>query len=684
MLGLRSDRGWRRWLPWVAMVACSCQLAGAAVTELKVMSFNIWGQGGQSLARCIEAIRESGADLVGLQECNAVTAQTIATGLGWHHWGAAGTSIVSRYPIAATIPAGGSSGVAIELSPGQLVYLFNCHLPAYPYGPYSMREGRSQEFVLAEEEQTRMPPLNQVLSVMAPYLAGSVPCFLTGDFNAPSHLDYVDFPWPTSLAPYAAGLRDAYREAHPELRTYPPAFAFDDPGITWTPMVAEEPNDAFDRIDFVYYSANDGVTVLEAYELDGRNSANPWPSDHRAVLGAFRLTPPTPEAKATLPSPADGATNVTVNPTLTWLPGIDALSHDLYFGTTPPGSLRTNLADAAFAPGPLAPGSTYYWRVDERTASEVIPGNVWSFVTRPVQEYEWRFVRGDLSPSVGQGLLAYADAATAGLTTFDVTDGQTVPLMNGRLAHYLRAPGFAATGNGYLASFTRTGPNGGGVYLNQFTLIWDLLIPAPLGWTPLFNTNPQNGNDADLYLDPTGRVGIGAIGHSPANVIRPDTWHRVAFVADLTSRTVRYHVDGQLVFTGSAALDGRHSLYSNVDPGPDLLLFNEGDTAGVYTHEVCLSSFFCVDRPLSVEELQILGGPMPEGVTIGLRPIQLAVQREGAELRLIWTGGGGYYQVQRSPQGPLWTWDDLGPPTTAMSATLEVNENAWFYRIAAR
>jgi len=55
---------------------------------------------------------------------------------------------------------------------------------------------------------------------MAPYLAGPAPCFLTGDFNAPSHLDYADFPWPTSLAPYAAGLRDAYRDMHPDLTTY--------------------------------------------------------------------------------------------------------------------------------------------------------------------------------------------------------------------------------------------------------------------------------------------------------------------------------------------------------------------------------------------------------------------------------------------------------------------------------
>jgi len=56
--------------------------AGAAVTQLKVMSFNIWVNGGLSLSNCIEAIRGAGADIVGLQECNAATAQTIATRLG--------------------------------------------------------------------------------------------------------------------------------------------------------------------------------------------------------------------------------------------------------------------------------------------------------------------------------------------------------------------------------------------------------------------------------------------------------------------------------------------------------------------------------------------------------------------------------------------------------------------------
>jgi hypothetical protein len=154
--------------------------------------------------------------------------------------------------------------------------------------------------------------------------------------------------------------------------------------------------------------------------------------------------------------------------------------------------------------------------------------------------------------------------------------------------------------------------------------------------------------------------------------------------ADLAAGTVRYHVDGQLVFTGNAARDGRHSLYSNVDPGPDLLLLNEGDTSAVRTHELCLSSFFCVDRPLTVQELQSLAGPIAEGISVGLRPIQLSIAREAQEVPLTWTGGGGYFQLQQSATEPPWDWTDVDLPTTSTSALLEASRTASFYRILAR
>src|SRR5206468_312821 len=192
-----SNSFWRLLLLIVAPTFC---FADGAVTNVKVMSFNIWVNGGTSLTRCIDAIRTSGADIVGLQECNAATALTIATNLGFYRLGVNDISIVSRYPIVNTIATGGGSAVAIQLSPEQLVYLFNCHLTAYPYGPYDMRAGRDQTFVINQENQTRMPALNQLITTMGSYIAGRSPCFLTGDFNAPSHLDYAGYPWPTSQA----------------------------------------------------------------------------------------------------------------------------------------------------------------------------------------------------------------------------------------------------------------------------------------------------------------------------------------------------------------------------------------------------------------------------------------------------------------------------------------------------
>src|SRR5688572_20033412 len=87
---------------WFALLFFLCQagsLRAAPVTELKVLSFNIWMQGGLSLSNCIEVIRTTGADIVGLQECNQTTAQTIATNLGFYVLPAADCPIVSRYPI---------------------------------------------------------------------------------------------------------------------------------------------------------------------------------------------------------------------------------------------------------------------------------------------------------------------------------------------------------------------------------------------------------------------------------------------------------------------------------------------------------------------------------------------------------------------------------------------------------
>lgn len=231
-------------------------------------------------------------------------------------------------------------------------------------------------------------------------------------------------------------------------------------------------------------------------------------------------------------------------------------------------------------------------------------------------EYEWTFSQGNLSPALGNGVMDYADDTTPGLTSFGATDGTTVPHIAGQSASYLNVPAFTDTANGYTVALTDSGPNGGGAFINQYTFIFDVLIPGPLDWTPFFNTAPGNNNDADFYVDSSGALGIGEIGYAPAGTVQPDTWHRITFAADLGAGTVTYYVDGNSVYSGNAGLDGRFSLYSNQDPAPHLLLFNEGDTSGVYTHEVLVNSVYITDRMMSSGEVLALGGPQALGIIV--------------------------------------------------------------------
>jgi hypothetical protein len=86
--------------------------------------------------------------------------------------------------------------------------------------------------------------------------------------------------------------------------------------------------------------------------------------------------------KASNPTPANSATNIAVTTDLSWTPGVGATSHDVYFGTTSPGTFRGNqTTGVTFDTGTMANNTTYYWRIDEKNASGTTTGDVWSFTT---------------------------------------------------------------------------------------------------------------------------------------------------------------------------------------------------------------------------------------------------------------------------------------------------------------
>ena len=75
------------------------------------------------------------------------------------------------------------------------------------------------------------------------------------------------------------------------------------------------------------------------------------------------------------------ATNVSINPTLSWTVGMGATSHDVYFGTTASPAFIGNQAAATYSPSTLIPNTMYYWRIDEVSGSGTTTGDVWRFTT---------------------------------------------------------------------------------------------------------------------------------------------------------------------------------------------------------------------------------------------------------------------------------------------------------------
>jgi hypothetical protein len=95
----------------------------------------------------------------------------------------------------------------------------------------------------------------------------------------------------------------------------------------------------------------------------------------------------TTEGAVGSPNPANGGEDVSQTPTLTWVPGVFADTHKVYFGADAT-SLELkgsgNLGSESIEPGQLEWNTTYYWRVDEEnTANADSPwtGPLWSFTT---------------------------------------------------------------------------------------------------------------------------------------------------------------------------------------------------------------------------------------------------------------------------------------------------------------
>ena len=102
---------------------------------------------------------------------------------------------------------------------------------------------------------------------------------------------------------------------------------------------------------------------------------------HKGEIWSFTV----PSKSAYFPDPADGAKFIDLDAELSWTPGFEAKLHTVYFGDN--FDDVNNAADGfpepviGHGPGPLEPGKTYYWRVDEFDSLNTYKGADWSFAT---------------------------------------------------------------------------------------------------------------------------------------------------------------------------------------------------------------------------------------------------------------------------------------------------------------
>jgi exodeoxyribonuclease III len=308
------------------LAACLClsvlPVALRAETTLRVMSYNLWGAGGnedKGIDETLAVIRAAGADIVGLQEtklepdpctatdCVAVgpsAAPALAKALGWYVYdqpsvnaGLWANAVISRYPIVGSATAN-EFGVLIDVE-GRKVWLFNVHHDDEPYQPYQLLgiEYGPAPFIKTEAEaisfanETRSPMMD-LLAEDIKSADGADAIFVTGDFNEPGYFDWTDaavaagthpiaVEWPTTKRLADLGFTDTYRSIYPD----PVA----KPAFTWTPRNVESATDDHpDRIDFIFAKGpNLKVTRSAIVGEDGPRSdikVMPWPSDHRAVV----------------------------------------------------------------------------------------------------------------------------------------------------------------------------------------------------------------------------------------------------------------------------------------------------------------------------------------------------------------------------------------------------------------
>lgn len=263
--------------------------------ELKVMTWNIWNGGIHEgkyvgLKRIADIIKETGSDIVMLQEVYGAGAK-IADELGFFMYKRSNNlCILSRYPISESHNLYRPENFGcIEIQLNEEDKVIACpvwlhHLP--DIRAYVKSGGTVEDSIISREEQTRGKEARFILTELKNLMLRSdnIPVLIGGGFNSGSHLDWTEanrdnnfglaVEYPVSKLMHNAGFTDSFREIYPDETKQL--------GRTWSPR---HKNTIQDRIDYIYYHG-DNLLPVNSFIVDQYKLG--FPSDHAALVSVFR------------------------------------------------------------------------------------------------------------------------------------------------------------------------------------------------------------------------------------------------------------------------------------------------------------------------------------------------------------------------------------------------------------
>lgn len=325
-------------------------LSVRAGEKFTVLQWNIWQEGtvvpGGYDAIVNEIVRLK-PDFVTFSEvrnyhstrfCNRIVASLKERGETYHSFYSDDTGLLSRYPIAdstVVYPLHDDHGTVHRMLTeiyGRKIAVYTAHLDYLSDAYYNVRgyDGSTWKKIPKPESIVEVLAVND-----ASFRDDAIKCFikaarkdvengvmvvLGGDFNEPSHLDWIRetkdlydhngmiIPWTVPLLLDNAGFVDAYRTVYPDVLSYPGfTFPADNPLIkvnrlTWAPE-----SDERDRIDYVFFYPDRRLRLKDAVLFGPKGSIRKserivetskdrfveplgvWPTDHKGVLVTFEL-----------------------------------------------------------------------------------------------------------------------------------------------------------------------------------------------------------------------------------------------------------------------------------------------------------------------------------------------------------------------------------------------------------